>query len=232
MAHLYNVGKPLSQYKDRQFDGTLEEYRRALEESTTLYVGNLNFYTTEEQILEVFGKCGEVASLKMGLDRFTRKPCGFCFVMYYSRADAACAVSCINGMAVDERAVRVDFDWGFVEGREYGRGSSGGQVRDEYRQDFDPGRGGAGRKRGWEGGGGGYGGGGGGGGAYRTPGARMGGGGGRFEPRTPQSLPRLVNVPYGTPATHGVLPPGSAGGEVADAGRRKRQRDQEDDAWD
>lgn len=34
---------------------------------------------------------------------------------------------------------------GFVEGRQYGRGKSGGQVRDEYRNDFDHGRGGYGK---------------------------------------------------------------------------------------
>ena len=35
--------------------------------------------------------------------------------------------------------------WGFEEGRQFGRGSSGGQVRDEYRVDFDVGRGGYGK---------------------------------------------------------------------------------------
>ena len=34
----------------------------------------------------------------------------------------------LNGTLVDERAIRVDLDWGFVEGRQYGRGRSGGQV--------------------------------------------------------------------------------------------------------
>lgn len=40
---------------------------------------------------------------------------------------------------------RLDRDPGFKEGRQYGRGKSGGQVRDEYRMDFDLGRGGFGR---------------------------------------------------------------------------------------
>lgn len=39
----------------------------------------------------------------------------------------------------------MDRDPGFREGRQYGRGKSGGQVRDEYRMDFDLGRGGFGR---------------------------------------------------------------------------------------
>lgn len=35
----------------------------------------------------------------------------------------------INGTMLDDRPIRVDFDWGFVEGRQFGRGRSGGQVR-------------------------------------------------------------------------------------------------------
>ncbi len=51
----------------------------------------------------------------------------------------------IGGTKLDERIVRTDLDPGFEEGRQYGRGKSGGQVRDEYREDFDEGRGGLGR---------------------------------------------------------------------------------------
>ncbi len=69
----------------------------------------------------------------------------------------------VNGTRLDDRIVRVDWDAGFIEGRQYGRGKSGGQVRDgklfsylldlpkpncfylpEYRTDFDGGRGGYG----------------------------------------------------------------------------------------
>ena len=46
---------------------------------------------------------------------------------------------------LDDRIVRTDWDAGFVEGRQYGRGKSGGQVRDEYRTDYDAGRGGYGQ---------------------------------------------------------------------------------------
>jgi len=53
-----------------------------MEASTTLYVGNLSFHTSEEQIYEVFGKVGEVKRVVMGLDRIRKTPCGFCFVEY------------------------------------------------------------------------------------------------------------------------------------------------------
>ncbi len=43
----------ISQYRDRRFDGSQEQFEECLKSSTTLYVGNLSFYTTEEQIYEV-----------------------------------------------------------------------------------------------------------------------------------------------------------------------------------
>ena len=48
----------------------------------------------------------------------------------------------ISGTKLDERIVRCDLDAGYKEGRQFGRGKSGGQVRDEHREDYDPGRGG------------------------------------------------------------------------------------------
>jgi nuclear cap-binding protein subunit 2 len=53
----------------------------------------------------------------------------------------------ISGTKLDERIIRCDLDPGYKEGRQYGRGRSGGQVRDEYRQEFDSGRGGWGHER-------------------------------------------------------------------------------------
>ncbi|RDL34353.1 Nuclear cap binding protein subunit 2 [Venustampulla echinocandica] len=116
-----------------------------LKDATTLYVGNLSFYTTEEQIHELFAKCGEIKRLIMGLDRFNKTPCGFCFVEYYTHQDALDCMKYIGGTKLDERIIRTDLDPGFQEGRQYGRGKSGGQVRDEYREEYDEGRGGLGR---------------------------------------------------------------------------------------
>eukprot|EP00958_Prasinococcus_capsulatus_P025521 scaffold4372_cov397-Prasinococcus_capsulatus_cf.AAC.5 len=81
----------------------------------------------------------------MGLDRNLKTPCGFCFVIYYTRADAEASVRFVNETFLDDRLIRVDIDWGFKEGRQYGRGRSGGQVRDERRTDYDEGRGGFGK---------------------------------------------------------------------------------------
>ena len=81
----------------------------------------------------------------MGLDRHAKTPCGFCFVEYCWRRDTEDAMRFLNGLKLDERIVRCDWDGGFVEGRQYGRGRSGGQVRDEYRTDYDAERGGWGK---------------------------------------------------------------------------------------
>ncbi|QPH12253.1 Nuclear cap-binding protein subunit 2 [Epichloe festucae Fl1] len=126
-------------------DGSQEPQADPLANASTLYVGNLSFYTTEEQVYELFSKCGEIKRLVMGLDRLQKTPCGFCFVEYYTHQDALDCMKYIGGTKLDERVIRTDLDPGFEEGRQYGRGKSGGQVRDEYREDFDEGRGGIGR---------------------------------------------------------------------------------------
>ena len=51
-----------------------------------------------------------------------------CF-RYYAREDAQNAMWYINGTRLDNRIVRTDWDAGFIEGRQFGRGKSGGQVR-------------------------------------------------------------------------------------------------------
>ncbi|KAI3721581.1 hypothetical protein L2E82_32597 [Cichorium intybus] len=138
MALLFKDPNKISAYRDRRFPGTQEEYEHALQTSTTVYIGNMSFYTTEEQLYELFSRAGEIKKIVMGLDKNTKTPCGFCFIMYYSREDTEDSVKYISGTILDDRPIRVDFDWGFQDGRQWGRGRSGGQVRDEYRTDYDP----------------------------------------------------------------------------------------------
>lgn len=64
----------------------------------------------------------------MGLDRVKKTPCGFSFVEYYDRPSALLCKKLYDGARLDERYVRVDLDPGFREGRQFGRGKSGGQV--------------------------------------------------------------------------------------------------------
>lgn len=72
----------LSAYRDRKFLGTQEEFEQALLSSTTVYIGNMSFYTTEEQVYELFTRAGEIKKIIMGLDKNSKTPCGFCFVLY------------------------------------------------------------------------------------------------------------------------------------------------------
>lgn len=77
----------------------------------------------------------------MGLDRNTKTPCGFAFVEYFLHEEAVDCMRYISGTKLDERVIRCDLDPGYKEGRQFGRGRSGGQVRDEFRQEYDSGRG-------------------------------------------------------------------------------------------
>ncbi len=76
----------------------------------------------------------------MGLNKNTKTPCGFCFVEYFIRDEAANAIDQLNNSYLDNRQIRVDWDMGFVEGRQYGRGFSGAQKRDELADIDDPDR--------------------------------------------------------------------------------------------
>ena len=110
--------------------------------SGTVYVGNLSFYTSEEQIYELFSKCGTIQRIVMGLDRFKFTPCGFCFVIYSKPEEALNAVKYLGDTKLDDRNITIDIDPGFEDGRQFGRGKSGGQVSDELRFEYDASRGG------------------------------------------------------------------------------------------
>ena len=58
-----------------------------------------------------------------------RTPCGFCFVEFYTHAEALASMRYVSGTKLDERIIRCDLDLGYREGRQFGRGKSGGQVR-------------------------------------------------------------------------------------------------------
>lgn len=62
--------------------GNRTEQEKLLRGSNTLYVGNLSFYTTEEQVHELFAKSGDVKRIIIGLDKVKKTACGFCFVEY------------------------------------------------------------------------------------------------------------------------------------------------------
>lgn len=99
--------------------------------SKTIYVGNLSHFTTEEQIHELFAKCGSISRIIMGLDRVKLTPCGFCFVIYREEEGSLNAVKYLKGTYLDGQSVEIDLDPGFREGRQFGRGIYGGQASQE-----------------------------------------------------------------------------------------------------
>lgn len=145
MAHLFVDLNPSTHYWDKRSGLSRDEWFQRLLNSRTLYVGNLSFYTTEDQVYELFSKAGRVNQVVMGLNRFKKSPCGFCFVEYATHEDAARAISLLNTTALDDRNLRVDWDAGMEEGRQFGRGQTGDQWRDDFRDDYDAARGGQGR---------------------------------------------------------------------------------------
>ena len=72
-----------------------QDYAVKLKDSCTLYIGNLSFYTTEDQIYELFSMCGEVKRVIMGLDRVKHTPCGFCFVEYPNPSCLLCNIGLV-----------------------------------------------------------------------------------------------------------------------------------------
>lgn len=62
------------------------------------------------------------------LESLHRTPCGFCFVEFYTNAEALATMRYISGTKLDERIIRCDLDLGYRDGRQFGRGKSGGQV--------------------------------------------------------------------------------------------------------
>ncbi len=124
--------------------------------STKLYVGNLAFGVTSDDLQEHFAQAGTVESAKVVEDRDTGRSRGFGFVEMASSEEAMAAIEQFNGQDLDGRNLVVN------EARPREEGGGGGRG----------GRGGGGGGRGGYGGGGGRGGSGGGG------GNRGGGGGG------------------------------------------------------
>ncbi len=76
--------------------------------ATKLYVGNLPFNTTENELQELFSQAGAVQEVMLMQDKFTGKSRGFAFVTMGSDQDAQNAISQINGKTLEGRALTVN----------------------------------------------------------------------------------------------------------------------------
>jgi len=75
---------------------------------TKLYVGNLSFNTTENELQELFAQAGTVQEVSLMQDKFTGKSRGFAFVTMGSDEDAQNAISKLNGQAIEGRPLTVN----------------------------------------------------------------------------------------------------------------------------
>ncbi|MCC6612449.1 MAG: RNA-binding protein [Anaerolineae bacterium] len=73
-----------------------------------LYVGNLSYGTTQEQVQELFSQVGEVVDVAIIIDRDSGRSKGFGFVEMASDEDAQEAIRRYNGTALDGRTLTVN----------------------------------------------------------------------------------------------------------------------------
>src|SRR5262245_41298777 len=76
--------------------------------STKLYVGNLSFQTTSEDLQELFAQAGTVESASVVEDRMTGRSRGFAFVEMATPEEATAAIEQMNGREVGGRALKVN----------------------------------------------------------------------------------------------------------------------------
>lgn len=76
--------------------------------STKLYVGNLAFQTTSQELQELFAQAGTVESASVVEDRDTGRSRGFAFVEMSTKEEAAAAIDQFNGKEVGGRALKVN----------------------------------------------------------------------------------------------------------------------------
>jgi RNA recognition motif-containing protein len=113
-----------------------------------IYVGNLAYSVTQEELQEAFGSFGRVSSVKIIIDRETGNPRGFAFVEMPDNAEAQKALEGLNGYQLQGRAISVNEARPRTPGGGGGGGGGFGGPR---------GGGGGGPRGGGGGGGGGFG---------------------------------------------------------------------------
>jgi len=73
-----------------------------------IYVGNLSYDTTEEELKQEFATYGEVSSVNILSDKFSGQPRGFGFVEMTSKSEGEAAITGLNGKTLKERTLVVN----------------------------------------------------------------------------------------------------------------------------
>ena len=102
--------------------------------STKLFVGNLSFNTTENDLQDAFSAHGVVAEVNLMMDRTSGRSRGFAFVTMSTPEEAQKAIEAMNGANLHDRALTVNVARPREErpggGRGFGGGGGGGGRRD------------------------------------------------------------------------------------------------------
>jgi cold-inducible RNA-binding protein len=76
--------------------------------NTKLFVGNLSYNTTENQLQDLFAAHGNVIEVDLIMDKFSGRPRGFGFVTMETKEGADAAIQALNGKNVEGRAMTVN----------------------------------------------------------------------------------------------------------------------------
>ncbi len=76
--------------------------------NSKLYVGNLSYQVTEDELRTMFSPAGTIQEIAIPLDRMTNQPRGFAFVTMGTDAEAQKAISMCNGKTLGQRQIRVN----------------------------------------------------------------------------------------------------------------------------
>ena len=106
--------------------------------SMDIYVGNLAYATSDDDLRNQFAAFGSVTSARVCVDRMSGRSKGFGFVEMPNKEEAAAAIAAMNGKEIDGRALRVNESQ--PKPREERRGGFGGGRRDGDRRGRDDNR--------------------------------------------------------------------------------------------
>jgi cold-inducible RNA-binding protein len=96
---------------------------------TKVFVGNMSFDTTREELQELFAQAGEVTEVVVPTDRMSGRPRGFAFVSFATDEAAAAAIQKLDGQLLGGRNLRVNEASAERPQRSFGGGSGGGFSR-------------------------------------------------------------------------------------------------------
>src|SRR5260370_19549136 len=96
---------------------------------TKLYVGNLAYAVTQEDLAELFGQAGKVESAVVVTDKFSGQSRGFGFVEMVEAADAATAIQTLNDTDLKGRRIKIDSARRSTRPSRGGGGGGGGDRR-------------------------------------------------------------------------------------------------------